>query len=146
MKATAYVDGSYSSQLEIYGSGVYMEFEDGRRCRIQQAGDAPDWKASHNIAGELIAAMLAASKAVSLGATELLIIHDNEGIAHWALGTWKRNKAITQFYYQHMKGLMDSGLKLGFEWVKGHSGNKGNTYADILAGRAITDGNLVEVK
>ena len=69
---------------------------------------------------------------------EVTICYDYQGIECWALGTWKRNKTLTQKYNEFMKESMKE-IKVNFLKIKGHSGNKFNDMADRLAKAALEE-------
>jgi len=88
--------------------------------------------AQRNVAGEMKAVLEAVSWADSCGFTEICILYDYVGCYNWPLEFWSAGNEFTQAYAKFMKGKMK---KLTIDWkhVKGHSGNKWNDYADMLA-------------
>ena len=70
------------------------------------------------------------------GFEEVTIVYDYQGIESWALGTWKRNKELTQNYNKIMQENMKK-IKIRFLKVKGHSGDKYNDIVDKLAKKAL---------
>lgn len=66
----------------------------------------------------------------------IAIYHDYEGIARWCLGDWKTNKEGTKAYKAFYDGIKDK-LHVRFIKVKGHSNDKYNDMADMLAKEAL---------
>ena len=91
----------------------------------------PQFAASRNIAGEILAVVLVveACKKIS-DLEELVIYYDYAGIECWAKGLWKANTLIARTY-QH--SISDLPFRLSFRKVKAHSGNVYNERADSLA-------------
>lgn len=135
-EAYAFVDGSFNAATGVYGYGGFV-VNNGIKYTLQGSGDDKEAAVSRNVAGEVSGAVAAVQKAMELGIKELTIYYDYEGIRHWALKTWKRNKKLTQEYEAFMTAAMGSGLKIEFVHVKGHSGIPGNEEADRLAKKAV---------
>lgn len=126
-----YVDGSYNSESNEYGYGVYMN--DGERERILY-GRGPCMEGGRNVEGE-IAASKEALSAIRLNPyyKSVTIYHDYQGIGSWADGDWKTNKAYNQAYKMFVNNLRQNGLQIDFKHVDGHTGVEGNEYVDKLA-------------
>ena len=116
-----YVDGSFMVSKENYSYGV---------------GYDKEAIALRNVSGEVEGAMKAIEYAIENGYKDIVLCYDYQGIESWALGTWKRNNRITQNYYQFMQEKFKL-IKVRFKKIKGHSGNKFNDRADILAKKAL---------
>ena len=80
--------------------------------------------------------MKAIEYAIENGYKDIVLCYDYQGIESWALGTWKRNNRITQNYNEFMQEKFKL-IKVRFKKIKGHSGNKFNDRADILAKKAL---------
>ena len=133
--AIAYVDGSFNETTGEYGSGVVVFF-DNNIHELSQKGNSPELAEMRNVGGEIIGAVMAIKKAVSLGAKNIAIYYDYAGIEEWAVGNWKANKTGTKKY----KAFIDSArpkINISFEKVKAHTGNTYNERADILAKNAV---------
>ena len=131
--AVAYVDGSYVDGRFSYGAVIAC---DGAIKKLSDAMDDPDLATMHNVAGEIKGAEAAIRYAVEHNCRELWIYYDYEGIEKWATGQWKTNKDGTKAYKafcDSMKNLLD----IHFVKVKGHSGDKYNDMADLLAKQAL---------
>ena len=92
--------------------------------------------ALRNVSGEVEGAMKAIEYAIENGYKDIVLCYDYQGIESWALGTWKRNNRITQNYNEFMQEKFKL-IKVRFKKIKGHSGNKFNDRADILAKKAL---------
>ena len=132
----AFVDGSYNIDTGVYGCGGFLVDENNERHIIKDSGNDADMAEMRNVAGEILGAALAVNKALELGLTKLTIYYDYEGIAKWALGSWKRNKTGTEEYARFIESVRDR-IDLTFIHVKGHSGIPGNEEADRMAKDAV---------
>jgi len=129
----AYVDGSYNQKLKVYGSGVVYITDDKELGLMKSYDDA--YHIHRNVAGEVKASELAIEKAIEDKKDQIIIYHDYQGIASWANGDWKTNNDLTKAY----KNFIDQAkkkIKIDFVKVKGHSNDKNNDKADLLAKEA----------
>lgn len=133
-----YVDGSYSVAKEKYSYGLVAVINDEVVFKDKGVGESLEAAALRNVSGEVTGAMRAAEFALNNDYEEVVIYFDYQGIESWALGTWKRNNAITKNYHEYMQKIMKK-VKVGFVKVKGHSGDKYNDMADALAKAALED-------
>lgn len=131
----AYVDGSYNDANKKVGLGVIMGVG-GDIVRISKEVAANDLISMRNVAGEIKASEEAIKYALELGAKKIVIYHDYEGIAKWCNGQWKTNLEGTKAYKEFYLSVKDK-IVIEFIKVKGHSGNKYNDEADILAKKSI---------
>lgn len=141
--AVAYVDGSYNRSTKTYGSGVVF-FMNGTQENIKKAGTDPEMEEMWNVAGEVVAAMIAMERAKELGAKKLTIYHDYNGIAGWVVGSengsyrtkvWNAEKAGAIRYKGFVEKMLKD-MKIEFVKVKAHSGDQYNELADKLAKQA----------
>ena len=130
-RVTAYVDGSYNVATCEYSYGVVAFVGDEKKTFSEKFND-PELATMRNVAGELEGAMKAMRYAAQLGASELDIYYDYEGIEKWCTGAWKTNKDGTKAYKAFYESLAGK-LKVNFHKVKGHSGDRYNDEADKLA-------------
>lgn len=131
-----YVDGSFSLEKGNYSYGL-VAIEDGEEIyRDYGAGEDPDAVALRNVAGEVLGSLKAAEYSINKGYKEVKIVYDYQGVECWALGTWKRNKELTESYHKAMQENMKK-INIRFVKVKGHSGDKYNDIADKLAKKAL---------
>ena len=129
----AYVDGSYNQKLKVYGSGV-VYITDDKELELMKSYD-DSYHIHRNVAGEVKASELAIEKAIEDKKEQIIIYHDYQGIASWANGDWKTNNDLTKAY----KSFIDQArkkIKIDFVKVKGHSNDKNNDKADLLAKEA----------
>ena len=130
-----YTDGSYSDNVYAWAFVVVYQGE----VIHQDYGVGTDSEAvkTRNIAGELTAVMRACSWAKNKGLDKIVIRHDLQGVATWAKGEWKRNNQVTIKYYEFMQKYVKAFVS--FKHIKGHSGDKYNDIADLLAKKAISE-------
>ncbi|WP_297280960.1 ribonuclease H family protein [uncultured Anaerococcus sp.] len=129
----AYVDGSYNQKLKVYGSGV-VYITDGKEKELMKSYD-DSYHIHRNVAGEVKASELAISEAIKDKKDHIVIYHDYQGIASWADGSWKTNNDLTKSYKRFIDDARKN-IKISFVKVKGHSNDKYNDRADILAKEA----------
>jgi ribonuclease HI len=109
---------------------------DGKEYPFHGKYDDAELASMRNVAGEIMGAQAAMQYAVREGLDAITIYHDYEGIAKWALGEWKTNKAGTKAYKEFYQQI-SSQVKIRFVKVAGHSGDKYNDMADALAKQAL---------
>ena len=132
---TAYVDGSYNVATKEYSYGAVIFAGDKKECFSEKFND-PELATMRNVAGELEGSMKAMRYAVEAGAKELDIFYDYEGIEKWCTGAWKTNKDGTKAYKAFYEQISQK-VKVNFHKVKGHSGDRYNDEADVLAKAAL---------
>lgn len=132
----AYVDGSFNSEVGVYGSGIVIVSKNKIIHETSFAGSDSEYVESYQIAGEVFAAIRAIEWAIQEGEGEITICYDFEGIRAWALNEWKTNKKISRDYSERI-AFLSSKIKVSFKKIKAHSGVKFNEIADRLAKEAI---------
>lgn len=129
MPTFAYTDGSNQEDKRAAGAAVIVT--DGSLVAIlKKEGRKAEYLSSRNIYGEIIGAYLAIEWAKA-NSVKITIVHDLQGIAEWALGTWKRNTPLTEAWHAYYTA--NASHVTGFTWVKGHSGDTWNDRADKVA-------------
>lgn len=131
--AVAYVDGSYYNGEFSCGAVLFYE---GKQVEFSQKYNDRDLASMHNVAGEIMGALTVIDYCIGQGIPALEIHHDYEGVAKWAQGQWKANRPGTIAYAEACQKARQK-LILRFVKVKGHSGDKYNDMADLLARRAL---------
>lgn len=134
VKAVAYVDGSYNAATKEFGYGVVM-FYNGEEFHLSDSFTDEEMAAMRNVAGEIYGSMAAMQYAVDNSISNLTIYYDYMGISKWCTGEWKTNKKGTTLYKNYYDKVKRK-VHISFEKVKGHSGNKYNDLADMLAKKA----------
>lgn len=130
----AYIDGSFSTKQQEAGYGAVILF-DGEIIHIIK-GSSKKYIDMRNVAGELFAAAVSIKWAVENGYKSIILHHDYSGIAHWAKGEWKRKQEGTINYKKFIDDISEK-INISFVKVKGHSGDRYNDMADILAKEAV---------
>ncbi len=133
--AVAYVDGSYHAGTKEFSCGAVL-FWGGRQIEFSQKNDDPDMAEMHNVAGEIMGAVLVIRYCLEHGIPALEIYHDYRGVGKWAMGEWKTNRPGTQAYAAFCKKARQR-IRLNFVEVEGHSGDYWNDEADRLAKEAL---------
>jgi ribonuclease HI len=133
-----YVDGSYRDDVYSYGFVVVDVAKDV--AIHEQRGRGKDLEAAklRNVSGEMKGAMEAMVYCLNSDIKEATICYDYSGIEMWALGLWKRNNIYTKSYYDFYQCRKDR-VKIHFMKIKGHSGDKWNERADILAKEGLEE-------
>ncbi|UYO99193.1 ribonuclease H family protein [Oceanotoga sp. DSM 15011] len=137
-----YIDGSYDSAKKIYGSGVYLFFDDEEHF-LSFKGNDERFVSSRNVAGELMACVATIDFCIDNSIDKVLIYHDYEGIAKWVNGEWRANKELTKLYKSYMNSVEDK-IDIDFVKVKAHSNDVNNDIADRLAKEGIVKGEFVD--
>lgn len=131
---TAYVDGSYNIKTKVFASGVVI-LNNGEEITISESYDDEELALMRNVAGEIKGSMLAMEYCIENGIDVLHLFYDYEGIEKWCTGAWKTNKSGTIAYKAYYESIKPQ-LTVHFHKVKGHSGDKYNDMADMLAKKA----------
>ncbi len=129
------MDGSYNKETGEYACGVLL-IRDGLTETYSKSFHDPELATMHNVAGEIEGARLLMELCVQKGIGHVDLYYDYAGIECWCTGAWKTNKEGTRAYrayYESLKGI----LNVSFHKVTGHSGDKYNDIADLLAKRPL---------
>lgn len=132
----AYVDGSNLGDGSAFSWGIVNFSKELGKQSINGKSTDERWISQRNVAGELFAAVHATKFAVDNKMTKITIYHDYSGIRHWALGEWKTKSRLSQEYKGFFERAM-SAIDVEFVKVEGHTGDKFNEEADMLAKSAL---------
>ena len=130
----AYVDGSYNVKTKIFACGVVIITAEGEKY-LSQSYDDKELATMRNVAGEIKGSVAAMEYCLQNNIKNLHIFYDYAGIEKWCNGEWKTNKSGTIDYKNFYDSIHDK-LSVTFHKVKGHSGDKYNDMADMLAKKA----------
>lgn len=134
-QAVAYVDGSFNKLTKEFSYGAVI-FYNGEELRFSQKYNDKNLAEMHNVAGEIKGAEAAMQYCLDNNIPSITIYHDYEGIAKWCSGEWQAKKAGTIAYADFYKKA-SAEVDIQFVKVKGHSGDKYNDIADMLAKEAL---------
>lgn len=132
---TAYVDGSYNIKTGEFSYGAVLLLEGEEKTFCEKFSDTA-LAEMRNVAGEIKGAEFVMRYCVENDIKEIKIVYDYVGIEAWATGEWKANKDGTKAYKRYYDEVKNA-VKIKFEKVKGHSGDKYNEMADKLAKSAV---------
>ena len=133
--AKAWVDGSYNSKLDIYGSGSIIILPNGKELTILKS-NSNNLSKYRNVTGEVLASLYTIYQCITLQMDKVVIYYDYKGIENWATGEWKANNELTQTYVNAINKYKEH-INIAFVKVKGHSGDHYNEIADSLAKKSI---------
>lgn len=131
-----YVDGSYSDIKKVASYGIVYVLDD--TIIATEKGITDKYIDTRNVVGELTAASRAIIYAINNNYRDVNIHYDYEGIEKWVTGEWATKKECTANYKKFINdNKLKYNLNINFIKVKGHSGNKYNDIADMLAKEAL---------
>ena len=92
-----------------------------------------------NNTGELTAVLEAIEWAIGRGLREVVIRYDSEYAAHMTRGDWQArvNKLLIEQSRRALERAGKAGCEVGWKHVKGHSGDRWNDRADVLADAGV---------
>ena len=139
-----YTDGSGQEAGAGWGWVAVVQGQERRARRgpvvtdKAQAGWRGAEKATNNT-GELTAVLEALEWAEGAGVKALVIRYDSEYAACMTKGEWraKANKELVGQCRAALGRAEGAGCKVGWKHVKGHSGDKWNDRADVLADEGV---------
>jgi len=131
-----YVDGSFMEDVSDRAGWAFVVVEGGKET-ARSSGVTSEPALSRNIDGEFEAVLRAAMWCEENGRVNPVIVHDYSGIAEFALGNWNASSDTAQRYVRYLTRARVSRLKMQFEAVNAHSGDKWNDVVDGLAKDAI---------
>lgn len=131
----AYVDGSFSKENLEFSYGAVI-FTDKEVLEFSEKFSDPELITMRNVAGEIKGAEFVMRYCIENNIPEIDIYYDYMGIEKWCTGEWQANKPGTISYRNFYNSVKDK-LTVNFIKVKGHSGDKYNDLADLLAKKAL---------
>ena len=131
----AYVDGSNKEDLAFSWGIVTFCKKLGRKDMNGMSTNEEQAK-YRNIAGELSASVNAIKFAIDNKMDKITIYHDYSGIRHWALGEWKTRNKLSKAYKEFFDKAKEY-IEIEFVKVDGHTGDRFNEEADVLAKKAL---------
>lgn len=132
--AVAYSDGSFIKKSQTYSYGAVVLW-DNKEYHFSKRFRDDDLTSMWNVSGELNGAKRVMLFAFANNITYLTLYHDYEGIAKWAKNEWTSKNQEALDYIDFCNKIKEK-VDLKFIWVKGHSGDKYNDLADMLAAEA----------
>ena len=134
-EAFAYVDGSNLDDGSKFSWGIVLFTNEGK-VNISGQSDDERFTPHRNVSGELFSSVNATDYAIKQGLNKIIICHDFSGIRHWALGEWETESNLAKFYKAFYQKAMKS-IDVQFVKADGHTGDKFNEEADVLAKEAL---------
>ncbi len=134
----AFVDGSYDEKSGDFSSGGVIFYRGEKREFSKRYGDRQELGKMRNVAGEIMASVLTIRWCLKEGVPIAEIHHDYEGVARWAMGSWKANLPGTKAYADFCENARKK-MTLRFVKVQAHSGDPLNERADALAKAALAE-------
>lgn len=131
----AYVDGSNKEDL-AFSWGIVTFCKKLGRKDINGMSTNEEQAKYRNIAGELSASVNAIKFAIDNKMDKITIYHDYSGIRHWALGEWKTRNKLSKAYKEFFDKAKEY-IEIEFVKVDGHTGDRFNEEADVLAKKAL---------
>lgn len=132
----AYIDGSFDKRSGAVGSGGII-FYNNESWEFSFGTKDSFYTEYWNVSGELLGAMHVLKEARKCGAQEVHLYYDYMGIEMWALGRWKTNNPLTQYYAKFVKDYLPT-MAIHFHKVAAHTGVEYNERADQLAKAGTT--------
>ncbi len=134
-----YTDGAFSSSRDAGGLSVVFVKEG----KVVQTFNKMFPHVTNNKM-ELAAVIYALKTVLKNNMKEVTIYTDSQYVIGCATKGWKRKKNVRLWYrYDLIKEELDSReIKVNYEWVHGHNGNKFNELADKLAVEASQELDL----
>ena len=127
-RVVAHTDGACSGNPGAGGWAYVLEWPDGR---VEEGSGFEPLTTNNRM--ELIAVReaLRAVRAQVGGdpGWQIVVRTDSQGVIKWLRREWRRNKNLD--LYPAIDELLDG--RVGFEWVRGHSGDVWNDRVDALA-------------
>ncbi|MFC2061289.1 RNase H family protein [Elusimicrobiota bacterium] len=123
-----YVDGSFLRECAGYGVVVLKD----NRVIEELCGEVKESPGndSRQIIGEISAVKKAIEWCKKKSVKEVTIHYDYKGLEEWASSRWKTNQSLTREYAAFVR---DCGLRIHWNKVDSHKGNRWNERADQLA-------------
>jgi len=124
----AFVDGSFDKSTKRVGYGAVILRQGVPLARM--SGRVEKFVESHQIAGELSAAMHVLQWCNQQGIDSIDIFYDYKGIELWATGDFKPDSPMAQQYAAYVR---QSAVQIYWHKVQSHTGIYWNEMADKLA-------------
>lgn len=127
-----YTDGSFNGKD---ASWAFIILKDGKLVE-ESAGVVPDRShaSTFQIVGEFTAVVNALKRCDELNVTEATLHYDLDLIGKIATGRYRAKAPVSQFF---LAGVTAAKVRITWNKVKAHNGNKWNEQADRLASRAL---------
>lgn len=128
-KYTIYCDGAFSSSRSMMGIAYVLLDESLEKLHSEYEGIS----GGTNNRAEILAAMSAIKYCKENNIKEVTIYTDSMYLIGTQTKQWKRNK--NQDLWIEMEDIIQR-IEISWEHVKGHNGDKWNSYVDMLAQHA----------
>lgn len=133
----AYTDGSNVGNGSAYSGSVVVVYNGEIIHEDYVSGSNPEYTPLRNIAGELLGAFLALRWVEENQVSHVVICHDYEGVGKWGTGEYVARNPLAKQYKALVDHYTKQGCVIRFSWLRGHTGDKYNERADMLAKKAL---------
>jgi ribonuclease HI len=129
---TLHTDGACSGNPGVGGWAYALEWPDGT-TEERSGGELQTTNNRMELTAVLAGLRAVRARVGDDRAWRIVVRTDSQGVINWLTRRWKRNKNLDLL--AALDPLVDS--RVGFEWVRGHSGDPWNERVDALAVAAV---------
>lgn len=141
-KITIYTDGGCRGNPGIGGWGVWLVYNGADKKLKGAEKDTTNNRMELTATIKALNAIKSKNIAIDLFTDSKYVINGiNKWIKSWKLKGWKTaaKKPVKNADLWQQLDILNQKHQVNWHWVKGHSGDKGNDIADLLANQAMDD-------
>ncbi len=135
-----YTDGGCRGNPGVGGWGVWLRYKDTERKLKGAEKDTTNNRMELTAAIQALEALKSDKIGVDLYTDSKYVMHGiNEWIVNWKKKNWKTSakRPVKNVDLWQKLDILNQKYPISWHWVKGHSGDKGNDMADLLANQAM---------